>query len=167
MATRASFTAKNVHTFHEQYGESFMLPLKERNDSWQNLLSGLGTARDKLTQSYLSPDGFLPLSYLEQLYIHDDIAARICDLLPNEMLRQSFSLAVKEQPYSWEGFAETLRDALVKSRLFGAAFIYVGADDKQVQEQPLVMSKIKGIRFLNVLTPKELSHHKFYEIGRA
>ena len=140
-----------------------MLPLKERNDSWQNLLAGLGTTRDKLTHSYLSPDGFLPSSYLENLYLHDDIAARICDLLPNEMLRQGFSISVNDKPFSWNNLAEILRDALVKSRIFGSSFIYMGANDGQAQEQPLVTSKVKGLRFLNVLTPKELSHHQSYD----
>src|SRR5215813_4219580 len=140
-----------------------MLPLKERNDSWHNLLAGLGTARDKATYSYLSPNDFLPLAYLENLYLHDDIAARICDIIPGEMLWQGFSIAVNDQPLGWDNLQDVLRDALVKSRIFGAAFIYVGADDGQDQQQPLVITKVKGIKFLNVLTPKELSHHSFYE----
>lgn len=140
-----------------------MLPLKERNDSWQNLLTGLGTNRDKTSHSYLASNDTLSLPYLENLYLNDDIAARICDLLPNEMLRQGFLITVNEQNFLWADIGEILRDTLIKSRIFGAAFIYIGVDDGQNQDQPLAINRVKDIKFLNVLTPKELSHHGFYE----
>ena len=140
-----------------------MLPLKERNDSWQNLLTGLGTNRDKTSHSYLASNDTLSLPYLENLYLNDDIAARICDLLPNEMLRQGFLITVNEQNFLWADLVESLRDTLIKSRIFGTAFIYVGVDDGQNQDQPLAINRVKDIKFLNVLTPKELSHYGFYE----
>jgi len=139
-----------------------MFSLEERNDSWQNLLSGLGTSRDKSTYAHLSPNECFPPAYLEQLYVNDDIAARICDLLPGEMLRQGSSIKVDDEPFSWNGLGDTLRDVLVKSRIFGAAFIYVGADDGQEQALPLILSRIKCVRFLNVLTTKDLSYQSFY-----
>ncbi len=139
-----------------------MLPLKERNDSWQNLLSGLGTGRDKSTYTHLSPGTTLSAEYCEQLYLNDDIAARICDLVPYEMLRQGFSIKINDEDFLQPYLLDVVRDALVRSRIFGAAFIYVGADDGQAQEQPMVVGRIKNVRFLNVLTMKDLSHHSFY-----
>jgi phage-related protein (TIGR01555 family) len=139
-----------------------MLSLTERNDSWHNLLSGLGTARDKSLYTHLSPTVRLPPEYLEQLYINDDIAASICDLVPFEMLRQGFTIKVNDEDFIWAGLGDVLRDALVKSRIFGASFIYVGADDGQAQEQPLIIQRVKGVRFLNVLTTKDVSHQSFY-----
>jgi len=139
-----------------------MLSLEERNDSWQNLLSGLGTGRDKSTYNHLAPNDRFHPEYLEQLYVNDDIVARICDLVPSEMLRQGFSIKVNDEDFAWEGLSDVLRDALVKARIFGSAFIYIGADDGQAQEQALILSKIRGVRFLNVLSPKDLSHHSFF-----
>lgn len=139
-----------------------MLPLKDRNDSWHNLLSGLGTTRDKSTYTHLKPNDHFPPDYAEQLYVSDDIAARICDLVPHEMLRQGFSITVNDEPFVWEGLSETIRDSLIKARIFGAAFIYIGAEDGQAQEQPLIVQRVKGVRFLNVLTTKELCHQSFY-----
>jgi phage-related protein (TIGR01555 family) len=139
-----------------------MLSIKERNDSWQNLLSGLGSARDKSTYAHLHPNEGLATEYLEQLYLNDDIAARICDLVPYEMLRQGFSIKVDDQDFLRPDLSDILRDALVKSRIFGAAFIYVGADDGQPQEAPLLTQKVKRVRFLNVLTTKDLSTQSFY-----
>jgi uncharacterized protein len=139
-----------------------MLSLTERNDSWHNLLSGLGTARDKSIYTHLSPTVRLPPDYLEQLYINDDIAARICDLVPFEMLRQGFIIKVNDEDFIWAGLGDILRDALVKSRIFGASFIYVGVDDGQAQEQPLIIQRVKDVRFLNVLTTKDVNHQSFY-----
>ncbi len=139
-----------------------MLSLEQRNDSWQNLLSGLGTGRDKSTYNHLSPKQLFPPDYLEQLYVNDDIAARICDLVPSEMLRQGFSIKIEDNDFAWNGLSEILRDVLVKARIFGSAFIYVGADDGQTQEQALSLPKIRSVRFLNVLTPKDLSHQSFF-----
>jgi phage-related protein (TIGR01555 family) len=139
-----------------------MLSLEERNDSWQNLLSGIGSSRDKSTYMHLGINDFLPNEYLEQLYLNDDIATRICDLLPYEMLRQGFAIKVNEEEFKREGLNDILREALVKSRIFGAAFIYVGVDDGLQQDQQLALHKIKAVRFFNVLTPKDLSHQSFY-----
>lgn len=139
-----------------------MLSLADRNDSWQNMLTGLGSGRDKATYNHLSPNNRLPAEYLEHLYDNDDIAARICDLLPNEMMRQGVSIHVNGEPFDAKYLITVIKGALVKSRIFGAAFIYVGADDGQSQDQPLNIARIKSVRFLNVLTSKDLSHHSHY-----
>lgn len=105
----------------------------------------------------------LSSDYLKDLYLCDDIAARICDLLPNEMLRQGFIIKIQETEFSYPGLGEILREALVKSRVFGAAFIYVGANDGRKQEEPLEPSKNKGVKFLNVVAVNELSKSTFYD----
>ena len=140
-----------------------MLSLEERNDSWQNLLSGLGTGRDKSTYTHLAAGQTLSADYLEHLYLNDDIAARICELVPYEMLRQGISIKVDDEKFIRGDLNEILRDALVKSRVFGTAFIYVGADDGQSQEKPLAIGKVNDVRFLNVLTTKDLNYQSFYE----
>jgi phage-related protein (TIGR01555 family) len=78
------------------------------------------------------------------------------------MLRQGFSIKVDGEDFLRADLSDILRDVLVKSRIFGAAFIYVGADDGQSQDQPLIIPMIKGVRFLNVLTIKDLSQQAFY-----
>jgi phage-related protein (TIGR01555 family) len=139
-----------------------MFSLKQRNDSWQNLLLGIGSGRDKSTYTHLAVKDTLPAEYLEQLYLNDDIAARICELLPYEMLRQGLSVKVNEEEFKREGLSDILREALVKARIFGAAFIYVGVDDGLPQEHRIASQRIRCVRFLNVLTTKDLSHQSFY-----
>lgn len=136
-----------------------MLSLSERNDSWQNLLTGLGTARDKTAYSHYGPSADLPFEYLEQLYLNDDIAARIVDLIPCEMLRQGF-LINGEMPQETIRLKHHITDALIKARLFGGAFVYLGVDDGCEQHKPI---KPKGrLNFINVITAKDISIKSFY-----
>lgn len=138
-----------------------MLSLSERNDSWQNLLTGLGTARDKASYSHYTPHSDLPCEYLEQLYLNDDIASRIIDLVPSEMLRQGF--LINGKPYfDHIRLKHHLTDALIKARLFGAAFIYLGLEDGAEQQKPVVKEKIKSLQFINVISAKEIRIKTFY-----
>ena len=140
-----------------------MLSLSERNDSWQNLLTGLGTARDKAVYSHYAPETALPLEYLEQLYLNDDLASRIVDLVPNEMLRQGF-LINKESPSEEIKLSHHLSDALIKARLFGAAFIYLGIEDGLEQHKPVVEGKIKRLKFINVISAKDICIKNHYQM---
>jgi phage-related protein (TIGR01555 family) len=140
-----------------------MLSLKERNDSWHNMLTGLGSGRDKSIYTHLLPNDRFKPEYLEQLYLYDDIAARICDMVPHEMLRQGFAVKIAGEYFIWEGLNDILRDVLVKARIFGAAFIYVGVDDGLPQDKPLNLGEACEIRFLNVLTTKDLIHKTFFD----
>ena len=103
-----------------------MLSLEERNDSWQNLLSGLGTGRDKSTYTHLSPSQTLSADYLEHLYLNDDIAARICELIPYEMLRQGFSIKIDDEEFLRPDLIDVVRDALVKARRLFTLVLMMG-----------------------------------------
>jgi uncharacterized protein len=138
-----------------------MLSLNERNDSWQNLLTGLGTTRDKAVYSHYAPNSDLPFEYLEQLYLNDDIAARIVELVPNEMLRQGF-LINNENPNDLIRLKHHLSDALIKSRIFGAAFIYLGLEDGLEQHKPMAKEKTKGLKFINVISSKDIRIKTYY-----
>lgn len=65
-----------------------------RNDSWTNALTGVGTFRDKLTATTFCGDGQLSFGTLEALYHNDDMAARICDAAPEQMLREGYAVKI-------------------------------------------------------------------------
>lgn len=111
-----------------------MFSLKERNDSWQNFLTGLGGNRDKASYHHLYPNNRFSPEYLEQLYINDDIAARIIDLVPHEMMRQG--LSINGESTHKLNMNHHLFDALIKARLFGVAFIFLGVEDGDDQACP-------------------------------
>ncbi len=137
-----------------------MFSLKERNDSWQNFLTGLGGNRDKASYHHLYPNNRFSPEYLEQLYINDDIAARIIDLVPHEMMRQG--LSINGESTHKLNMNHHLFDALIKARLFGVAFIFLGVEDGDDQACPLVTQKLKGLKFINVISAKEISIKSFY-----
>ncbi len=137
-----------------------MLSLSDRNDSWQNLLTGLGGNRDKAKYTHLIPNDRFPSEYLEQLYINDDIAARIIELVPYEMLRQGFT--INGDSSTKLNLSHHLSDALIKARLFGAAFIFLGVEDGSDQANPLRLQSIKTLKFINVISAKDIVIKSFY-----
>jgi hypothetical protein len=125
-----------------------------------NVLSGLGTSRDKRKASSFTRDGIMrDRSLLEDMYAGDDIAARIVDALPDEMTREWIVTEFPE-PETQKAVVQAsevldvrakVRLALIWARLFGGAVILLGADDGQDVKQPLNEETIKSLHYLTVL----------------
>jgi len=74
--------------------------MKLRSDGWQNVLTGIGIAnRDKRLGTTFSSD-VLSQTDLEEMWEGDDMAARIIETLPDEMLRQGFEVKIQSQENS-------------------------------------------------------------------
>ena len=65
---------------------------KIRLDSWVNMLTGLGTARDKTTYTLPVSDVLLTPQMLEILYHSSDIAARIVSAIPDEAFKRPYKI---------------------------------------------------------------------------
>src|SRR5262245_15056231 len=61
-------------------------------DAWENSLTGFSTARDKTMFSQYMYATCLGDATLEQLYHGDDLAQRMVDTVPEEMLRKGYCL---------------------------------------------------------------------------
>lgn len=139
-----------------------------RADSWNNAVTGLGHAmRDKITHTEFSADHVLSDETLESLYHGDDIAARVCELLPDEMLRQGFDIQSEDsdtinRELSRLGAREKLSEALVWSRVFGGAALFLGVDDGQNQALPLKLESVLSLKFMTVLEKRDLQPTTFY-----
>lgn len=68
---------------------------KPRFDGWANSLTGYGTNRDKRMASYfeIAP---VTIQEAESLWQGDDLAARVIETMPSEMLREGFELVITE-----------------------------------------------------------------------
>ncbi|MHC4866839.1 MAG: anti-CBASS protein Acb1 family protein [Planctomycetota bacterium] len=151
-----------------------------RADSWANLLTGLGTDRDKRTATTFAAGPVLSDELLEQLYNDNDMAARIVEALPEESLRKGFSVKITDEDNP-ENASETEDDvqaaldelntlekfaeAYIWGRLYGGAGILVGADDGASVErltEPLNEDRIKSIKYLNVIDKKSLDPGEYY-----
>lgn len=131
-----------------------------RADSWQNLVTGFGTSRDKTTYGRYAALGRIPDPELSALYHENDIAQRVVGLKPREMLRQGYTVSVPDSPEQAEaigkavralGVNRALRDGMTWARLYGGCAVLVGADDGQRADQPLVEERVRSVRFLEVI----------------
>jgi len=66
--------------------------MRARFDGWQNPVTGLGTARDKTTYNTFLGPRYLSDLELANLYHGSDLAARMVDVVPDEMLREGFEI---------------------------------------------------------------------------
>jgi len=153
----------------------------ERFDAWQNIVTGLGTWRDKQTahKQVMSPP--LPDTELEALYTDDDICARIIEELPRDALRSGFSIKLNadevadattvsrslDDAFKDLHAARALRQAWIWGRLYGFGCVFVGADDGQDVSQPLNLDKVRTCTFLNVLRRTQLQAETWYEDIRS
>jgi phage-related protein (TIGR01555 family) len=117
----------------------------------------------------------MSLDQAEELYRGDDLAARLCDLLPADMTRQWLDVLVKGDKETTEEIGESLktlrakskfREALTWARVFGgAAMLPVAADESGAAvaidgsddlSKPLDETKIQSIAGLNVFDAREV-----------
>lgn len=66
-----------------------------RTDTWANAITGFGTTRDKVTYAEFDRRDPLDEEQLEALYNQDDMASRVCDVMPEESLRQGFLIRIE------------------------------------------------------------------------
>ncbi len=142
-----------------------------RADGWANVLTGIGTNRDKVTAASFASDGQLDFGTLESLYHNDDMAAKICDEVPQQMHREGFSLSLGDP--AAEGAVEEALAALCMAdkfeegdtwgRLYGGAKCLIGATDGETDPaKPLNENKLQSIDFLEVYDRYSLFPWKYY-----
>lgn len=127
-----------------------------RLDSWQNGVTGFGTDRDKTTYTAFLGPAYLTDEQLSNLYHGDDLAARMVDIVPDEMLREGFAVDLGDPEQSEDlqqqlealGAREKLANAIRWGRLFGGGALLIGADDGRPASTPLVPERARGVSYL-------------------
>lgn len=138
----------------------------ERWDGYQNTLTGLNTDRDKRTStSFVAPA--LSQSQAAELWEGNDLAARIVETWPSEMLREGYDIHVSEDKGEVaEKVEERMRELGVNDALwramsfenaYGGGAVLVGANDGRELNQPLDVERVSKIEFLLDLEPDELT----------
>ncbi len=142
-----------------------------RNDSWENDVTGFGTNRDKTT--FTAFGGVIRLTDVEvtNLYHGDDLAQRMVDIVPDEMLREGFEVDVGD-PNENLALADALEaldsrrkfaNAIKWGRLFGGSGLLIGADDGRSAAAPLVPERAKGVSYLYELDKRYLWPLTWYD----
>lgn len=134
-------------------------------DSWANYLKGFGTDRDSTEASRFQIDRRIPDHELSALYHHDDIASRIVDMIPREMLRQGFGVqcSTPERAQTIQKKIKSLdviknvQLAQTWARLFGGSVILIGASDGQDPLDALNINLITSFDFLQVYDRRDVT----------
>lgn len=133
--------------------------MRENFDSWVNPLTGFGTTRDKTTYGYIQNTRILTDEELSALYHSDDMAARMVDVVPQEMLREGFFIETGDPKLNTQ-IADKMTDLDVRgkvqeavrwARCFGGAALLLGVDDGQNASEPLKAERAKDMTFLYVI----------------
>jgi phage-related protein (TIGR01555 family) len=148
--------------------------LMTRMDGWLNVLTGRGLhGKDKRKHAVIVPPRFT-WQELNDLYDASDMAARIVDRPPEEMLRERPCIRIPDDKETAEamdaaleklGAYAALEQALKKMRLKGGSAVLVGADDGSMRgrpDQPLRENSIKTVTHLTVLEPVECQVQTLY-----
>lgn len=145
-----------------------------RGDSWENFMTGWGVhGRDKTESSHFSPDARLTDVELTNLYHHDDIAGRVVDIIPREMLRQGYRVVcpdaaavrlVADKTRALDALKH-VKAAMIWGRLFGGSLVYMGADDGQDPRMRLDETRIRSFTFLQVYDKRRAQPDTWYESG--
>lgn len=138
--------------------------LQQRLDAWENGVTGFGTARDKSTYGAYQP--FLRINDVElsSMFHGEDMAARIVNVVPDEMLREGFTVDLGDVDINTQiaeklkslGAAEKLADGIRWGLLYGGAALLIGCDDGQTPDKPLKAERAKDITYLYVIERRVL-----------
>jgi phage-related protein (TIGR01555 family) len=141
-------------------------------DGWQSILTGLGVAaHDKRLSGNFAAD-IVSIEQAIALWRGDDLAARMIEVWPSEMLRQGYEITIatgdSDAP---EATATALEDlgldaklwrAMAYERGYGGGAVLMGANDSQELDQPLKVESVREFTYLTALEPQELTPHKYY-----
>jgi phage-related protein (TIGR01555 family) len=147
-----------------------------RMDGWINMFTGLGNAlRDKTRATVFGAGRHLDDATLESLFTDNDLASRVCDAVPEEMMRPGFQLTCEDSRKAsdvmrrWGELEAHTRivEGMTWGRLFGGGAVYVGVEDGLDESAPLDLTKVKRVDFLTALDRRELHVETLYDNPRA
>lgn len=142
-----------------------------RDDSWQNPFLGYGTARDKLQYGFHAGSLRLSDEELSTLFYSDDVAAKLVEKRPEEAFRRGYKLCSATNPEGAANLQELgrtldvdkkVQEGATWGRLYGGSLIVVGAEQGS-PTTPLDETRVRGVRFLNVVDRRYAAPVKYYE----
>lgn len=143
-----------------------------RRDGWFNTLTGLGTGRDKRLSGGFSAD-YVDPDTAEALWESDDTAARIVEVVPDEMTREWIDITIEDDKDRERADAlmsrldeleaqSTVNRALCLARAIGGAGVVMGVDDSLSPEEPLNLEAVRGVNYLVAMDARELRPVAWY-----
>lgn len=152
---------------------------KAKRDAWENSVTGLGTSRDKRTAG-LFRLGLVTDREARELWVGDDVAARVVETIPQETLRQGYEIKVQGDEKTAEAARQVAEDLKAKledlgadeafylaqcyERAYGGAAIWPVTNDQQGSlAEPLRPEQAVEFHSLIVFQPEELQASAYYD----
>lgn len=144
--------------------------VRERADSWYSALGGLGGRSDKRKYMAYVAD---PTNWAEnaELWRGDDLAGRIVEMIPNEMIREGWTLCIEKDDKGLSGKVVSLLEdlgcdnklwmGLCMERAYGGGGVLLGTNDGDDLRKPLDLKKITALNYLETFEPQELQVVKY------
>jgi phage-related protein (TIGR01555 family) len=148
-----------------------------RYDGWMNLITGLGSSRDKRTGARFVEDSFLSAEDLENLYNGDDMAAKAVEMIVVDSLASGITVTsgdaadasdAKEEADEVKALLDELdaedkvAEAATWGRLYGAGAILLGANDGRQPTAELIDDNVRSLDFLTTLELRDLFVEQYY-----
>lgn len=148
-----------------------MTGITTRLDGWASSLTKLGTQFDKLKSYIFVESSILTVAQCSTLYHHNALAAKICDIYPEDALREGVCVkdgAGKELDKVKSRLTELdavrgLTDAAVWGGVYGWGASYINVEDGLTQDQPLDPKRVRKVNFLRVCDRRDLSVATWYD----
>jgi len=145
-----------------------MLPQPFTTDGWMNIVSGLGTAKDKNTYATIK---WSPTSRekAENLYAGDEMGAKISRIIPYDGTREGITWNMDkgadqesvtkylEAEFKRLRIWSQLAWAWTVARIYGGALIFISVNDGRSLDRPLNPDKVRQINTLTVLDRFEVN----------
>lgn len=143
-----------------------------RLDGWKNFLTGLGVSgADKRESAVLVPEEHSHQE-IDEFVEFDDMAARIVEALPEDMMREGWEVVIEGDPEAAEAvmarvgemeFNARMQDGLEDARAHGGAAILLGLiDGSKDMSKPIDVARIQDIGWLTALPCNELMPASWY-----
>lgn len=141
-----------------------------RADAWANSVTGFGTDRDKTTYGYVVGPRWLTDTELSNLYHDDDMAARMVDIVPDEMFREPFVIGLGDpdadrlidEKFDALEVRSKFAEATRWARCYGGGALLPGLDDGRPASTPLNAERAKDLDYLYVLDRRMLWPNTYY-----
>lgn len=136
-------------------------------DALMNVMTGMGTCRDKTIWTDIGLNVKLSARQLEELFQHEFLVQKVVTTIPEEATREwvKYSLGGDSEPRELTefvqyqdrlvnesddeiGLQDAIEEALFDEALYGGSLIVIHADDGREPWEPLNLDAIKTIRYL-------------------
>lgn len=131
------------------------------NDGWSNILSGLGTMRDRRENTSFTADNMLADQTLMNIYEAEGLGSQIIDIPAEDMVTKWFYVEADTdnriaKALQRVGAKKNIEQALKWASLFGSCIVVMRIADGGRLEQPVRLNKITGIEALEVYDKRDV-----------